>query len=109
MPSFFLAGFITVKSDGPPVDRSAAKAEFIAGLVLGVIEFVTTLVIDFVFIYSSQGTGVFYEDALVSGAAQLFYGAILTLLLRLFLGAALGALGGLFATPNVWREKTARK
>ena len=98
-----------MKSDGPPVYRSAAKAGFIAGLVLGVVEFVTTLVIDFVFIYSSQGARFFHEDALVSGAAQVFYGAILTLLLRLFLGAALGALGGIFATPNVWREKTARK
>jgi hypothetical protein len=88
------------------VYRSAAKAGFIAGLVLGLVEFITTLVIDYAFL---SVPGVYYPIPLVTGnAGPVFWGAIILLALRVVLGAVLGAVGGLFGTPNIWRDQASK-
>ncbi len=108
---FVVAGLMTARSfNGIPMQLSPTKAGFIAGLVVGVVEFVTTLIIELVFISPHGVSSAYYPVYAFSIPfyVRVVWGAIIILVLRICLGAALGAVGGLFGTPNPWRQEATK-
>lgn len=106
---FFVAGWMTIRSfNGVPLQLSAAKAGLIAGLAVGVVEFVTTLIIDAVFIGPLDGSLPVLADFPLAPRTPAVYGEVIYLVMHIIVGAIFGTVGGVFGTRNLWRDESTK-